>query len=146
MTINRFRASAGILIGFNIGGTILTWAAHLQKRQIGAAHAIASGTQFTGPLILVALGIVAFIVTFSPRRNLAATGVILLALYGVGFAIGEVSELFQHNVGISAGRWDVVLAGSVIGAVIGITSAATAVVPLKSRRQGTVASVAAPTV
>ena len=45
------------------------------------------------------------------------------ALFGAGFAMGEISELFQHNVGISAGRWDVVLAGSVIGAAIGITCA-----------------------
>ncbi len=81
------------------------------------------------------MALAALVFTFSARRWLARTGLILLALYGAGFAIGEISELFQHNVGISAGRWDVVLAGSVIGALIGITDAILAVQALlKSRR------------
>jgi hypothetical protein len=127
MTANRFRTAAWALIGFNILGTILTWAAHLQKPGIGAANAIAAGTLFTGPLLLVALAIVALVLTFSARRWLARTGIVLPALFGAGFAIGEISELFQHNVGISAGRWDVVITGSVIGAIIGITVAVLAV-------------------
>jgi hypothetical protein len=135
MTLNRFRTAGYVLIGFNILGTILTWIAHLQRPNIGAANAIAGGTQFTGPLVLVALALVALVLTFSARRWLARTGLILLALYGAGFAIGEISELFQHNVGISAGRWDVVLAGSVIGAIIGITDVVLAVQALlKTRR------------
>jgi hypothetical protein len=123
MTANRFRITSWALIGFNILGTILTWAAHLQKPKIGTANAIAAGTQFTGPLLLVALAIVALGLTFSARRWLAGIGISLLALYGAGFAIGEISELFQHNVGISAGRWDVVIIGSVVGAILGITEA-----------------------
>jgi hypothetical protein len=135
MTANRFRAAAWALIGFNILGTILTWAAHLQKPGTGAANAIAAGTLFTGPLLLVALAIVALALTFSARRWLAGIGISLLALYGVGFAFGEITELFQHNVGISAGRWDVVIAGSVIGAVIGITEAVLAVRTLVRMRR-----------
>jgi hypothetical protein len=136
MTINnRFRIAAGTLIGFNILGTIVTWIAHLQKAGTGVANAIAGGTQFTGPLILVAIALAALAATFSARRWLALTGVFLLGLYGAGFAVGEVSELFQRNVGISAGRWDMVLAGSVIGAVIGIAAAVLAVAALVGRRR-----------
>jgi hypothetical protein len=123
MSIHRFRLAAGTLISYNILGTVLTWAAHLQKPGVGAANAIAGGTQFTGPLVLVILGAAALALTFSGRRWVAGTGVFLIVLYGAGFAVGEISELFQRNVGISAGRWDVVLAGSVIGAVIGLACA-----------------------
>lgn len=135
MTINRFRAAAGVLIAFNIIGTILTWTAHLQKPGTSAANAIGAGTLFTGPLVLVALGVVALVLTYSTRRWLARTGIVLLALYGAGFAIGEITELLQHNIGISAGRWDVVIAGSIIGAIIGITEALLAVKALVRSRQ-----------
>src|SRR5215469_11232149 len=112
MTINRFRIAAATLIGFNILGAVLTWTAHLQKPDIGVAKAISGGTQFTGPLIFVALGIVSFVLTYASGRRLVNTGVFLLGLWGAGFSVGEVSELLQHNDGISTGRWDVVLAGS----------------------------------
>ena len=135
MTANRFRAAAWALISFNILGTILTWAAHLQKPGTGAANAIAGGTQVTGPLLLVAVAIVAVVLTYSTRRWLARTGIVLLALFGAGFAFGEITELFQHNIGISAGRWDVVIAASVIGAIIGITEAFLAVKALLTSRQ-----------
>jgi hypothetical protein len=132
---NRFRVAAGTLIGYNILGTLLTWAAHLQKAGTGAANAVTGGTQFTGPLILVVIAIAALAVTFSARRRVALVGIFLLALYGAGFAFGEVTELFQHNVGISAGRWDVVLAGSVVGALIGIATAAFALAGLLAARR-----------
>jgi hypothetical protein len=135
MTINRFRTAATVLIAFNILGTILTWVAHLQQPDIGVANAVAGGTQFTGPLFLVALGAVALALTFSAHRILVRIGVVLLALFGAGFAIGEISELFQHNVGISAARWDVVLIGSAVGAVIGLTCATLAVLALAAQRK-----------
>jgi hypothetical protein len=138
-TINSSRAGAYALLAFNIVGTILTWTAHLQKPGTGVANAIAGGTAFTSPLILIAVGIVALGLTYSSRRRLALTGAILLALYGAGFAFGEITELFQHNVGISTDRWDIVLAGSVVGAVIGIAEAYLVVRTLvrdrRSRRQ-----------
>jgi hypothetical protein len=134
MTINRFRTAAVTLIGFNIFGTILTWVAHLQK-PAGAANAIAAGTLFTGPLILVALGAVALALTFSAHRIPVRVGVFLLAIYGAGFAIGEISELFQHNVGISPTRWDAVLTGSVVGAVIGLACATLGVLALVAQRR-----------
>jgi hypothetical protein len=135
MTANRFRTAAWSLIGFNILGTILTWAAHLQKPGTGDANAIAAGTKFTGPLLLVALAIVAVALTFSARRWLAGIGILLLGLYGAGFAIGEISTLFEHNIGISADRWDVVIIGSVIGAVIGVTEAVLAMQTLVRMRR-----------
>jgi hypothetical protein len=135
MTINRFRIAPATLIVFNILGTILTWVAHLQKPAIGAANAIAAGTQFTGPLIFAAVGAIAFALTFSARRITARVGIVLLAIYGAGFAVGEISELFQHNVGISAARWDLVLAGSAIGAVIGLACATLAVRALVAQRR-----------
>jgi hypothetical protein len=132
---SRFRIAAGTLIGYNILGTLLTWAAGLQKPGTGAASAITGGTQFTGPLILAAIAVAALAVTFTARRRVALAGVVLLALYGAGFAFGEVTELFQHNVGISADRWDVVLAGSAAGAVIGIATAVLAVAGLLAPRR-----------
>lgn len=135
MTANRFRTAAWILIGFNILGTILTWTAHLQKPGTHAAHAMANGTEFTSPLFLVAIGIVAVFLTFSARRWLVGTGLSLLALYGAGFGIGEIVELFKHNVGISAGRWDAVIVGSAIGAIIGFTEAFLVVRTLVSMRR-----------
>jgi hypothetical protein len=135
MTTNRFRTAAWALIGFNILGTILTWAAGLQAPGTGAANAITAGTKFTGPLLLVALAIVALVLTFSARRRLAGTAISLLALYGAGFAFGEITTLFEHNIGISTGRWDVVIAASVIGAIIGITEAVLAVQTLVKMRR-----------
>jgi cell division protein FtsX len=75
------------------------------------------------------------VLTFSARRWLAVVGISLLAHYGVGFAFGELTELFQHNVGISACRWDVVIAGSVIGAIIGIAEAVLGVQTLVRMRR-----------
>jgi hypothetical protein len=144
MTINRFRIAAGLLIGFNILGTILSWAAGLQKPGTGLANAIAGGTQFTGPLVLVAIAIIAMAATYSARRRLALVGVFLLALYGAGFSVGEVSELFQHNVGISSGRWDAVLAGAVTGILVGVPTAVLGVVTLLGARRRTPAPAPAP--
>jgi hypothetical protein len=135
MTANRFRTAAWALVGYNILGTILTWAAHLQKPRTGAANAITAGTKFTGPLLLVALAIVAIVLTYSARRRVAGIAISLLGLYGFGFAFGEITTFFEHNVGISAGRWDVVIIGSVIGAIIGITEAILAVQTLVEMRR-----------
>lgn len=135
MTINRFRGAALALIGFNVAGTLLTWAAHLQRAGRGAAYAIANGTQFTGPLIFVAIALVALGLTYSGRRRLGLVGVFLIGLWGFGFSIGEISEYFQHNLGISSAKQDVVLAGCAIGIVIGVATAAAAVRLLVDRRR-----------
>jgi hypothetical protein len=134
MSSKKFRVTAGVLIAFNILGTILTWAVHLTKPGTSAASAIGGGTQFTGPLVLVAVALIALLMAGSGRRWLAVTGTVLVTLFAAGFTVGEVSELFQHNVGISAAKWDVVLAGAVVGAILGICSAVLGVRALLARR------------
>lgn len=136
MTINRFRIAAAVLIGFNVVGTILTWLAHLQKPGTGVANAIGGGTQFTGPLVIVAIASLSLVATASPRRWPMRFGAVLIGLWGAGFTIGEISELFQTNVGISAARWDFVLAASVLGGVIGSTTAVLAVRSMRRPAQG----------
>jgi hypothetical protein len=134
MKNTTFRVTAGVLIGFNILGTIVTWAAHLTKPGTSAASAIGGGTQFTGPLFLLAVALVALLMAGAARRWVAVTGTVLVTLFAAGFTVGEVSELFQHNVGISAAKWDVVLAGAVIGAILGVSSAVLGVRVLLARR------------
>jgi hypothetical protein len=134
MNSKKFRITAGVLIGFNILGTIVTWAAHLTKPGTSAAAAIGGGTQFTGPLFLLAVAIVALLMAGAARRWVAVTGTVLVTLFSAGFTVGELSELFQHNVGISPARWDVVLAGAVIGAILGVSSAVLGARVLLARR------------
>ena len=134
MSSKKFRVTAAILIGFNILGTIVTWAAHLTKPGTSAASAIGGGTQFTGPLFLLAVALVALLMAGAARRWIAVTGTVLVTLFSAGFTVGEVSELFQHNVGMSAAKWDVVLAGAVVGAILGVSSAVLGVRVLLARR------------
>jgi len=134
MNSKKFRITAGVLIGFNILGTIVTWAVHLTKPGTSAASAIGGGTQFTGPLFLVAVALVALLMAGSARRWIAVTGTVLVTLFAAGFTVGEVSELFQHNVGMSAAKWDAVLAGAVVGAILGISSAVLGARVLLARR------------
>jgi hypothetical protein len=134
MKNTTFRVVAGVLIGFNILGTIVTWAAHLTKPGTSAASAIGGGTQFTGPLFLLAVALIALLMAGAARRWVAVTGTVLVTLFAAGFTVGEVSELFQHNVGMSAAKWDVVLAGAVVGAILGVSSAVLGVRVLLTRR------------
>jgi hypothetical protein len=134
MNSTTFRVTAGVLIGFNILGTIVTWAAHLTKPGTRAASAIGGGSQFTGPLFLLAVALIALLMAGAARRWVAVTGTVLVTLFAAGFTVGEVSELFQHNVGMSAAKWDVVLAGAVIGAILGVSSAVLGVRVLLARR------------
>jgi hypothetical protein len=133
--LKRLQIAAIALIGFNLVGTILTWIAHLTKPGTGDANVIGGGTLFTGPLFLLALVIVALLLTRSSRPAVATVGVVLLTLFALGFTVGEVSELFQHNVGISGAKWDVVLAASVVGVVLGAATAAMGVRTLVANRK-----------
>lgn len=135
MTLSRFRLAAVTLIGFNIVGTVLTWIAHLQKPGTSLANAIGDGTQFTGPIVLIGIGCLAFGLTFVARQPAVTIGVTLLGLWGLGFAVGECSELFENNVGVSHGKWDVILAGAVVGLVVGLTCAASSLRTLRQSRQ-----------
>jgi hypothetical protein len=137
MTLSRFRVAAIILIGFNVIGTLLTWIAHLQKPGTSLTNAIGGGTQFTGPIILIAIGCVAFGMTFAHRPIIATVGVALLCLWGLGFAVGETSELFQHNVGVSPDKWHVIIVGAVIGLLIGLSCAFSGMPTLRPSRRAT---------
>jgi hypothetical protein len=94
MNSTTFRVTAGVLIGFNILGTIVTWAARLTKPGTRAASAIGGGTQFTGPLFLLAVALIALLMAGAARRWVAVTGTVLVTLFAAGFTVGEVSELF----------------------------------------------------
>jgi hypothetical protein len=135
MTMNRFRLAAVILVAFNILGSVATWVAGLQNQKLGVADAIGGGTQFTGPLVLLFLALCALGLTYTQGRITQRIGVVLLGIWGAGFALGDLTQLFQHNDGISAGRWDVVLAGAVIGIVLGLATAACAVRLLVAQRR-----------
>jgi hypothetical protein len=80
------------------------------------------------------VALVALLMAGSARRWIAVTGTVLVTLFGAGFTVGEVSELFQHNVGMSAAKWDAVLAGAVVGAILGISSAVLGARVLLARR------------
>lgn len=136
MTFSRLRLTAITLIGFNVIGTLLTWIAHLQKPGTSTANAIGGGTQFTGPIVLIVIGCIAFGLTLARRPIAASVGIALLGLWGLGFAVGEASELFQHNVGVTQGRWDVILVGAAIGMIVGLSCAVSALLTLRATRHG----------
>lgn len=68
MTLSRYRAVAIAFVGFNVVGTVLTWIAHLQKPGTSLRNAIGSGTEITGPVVLIAVG------AWRPRARTAPTG------------------------------------------------------------------------
>lgn len=55
MILRNFRVAAAVLILFNLIGTVITWTAHLVKPGTANTAAVLSGTEFTGPLVFLAL-------------------------------------------------------------------------------------------
>ena len=142
--MNQFRLAAVALIAFNVLGSVATWLAGLQNPKVGVAYAIGGGTQFTGPLVLLFLACCALALTYTRRRRVQRIGIVLVGIWGASFALGDVTQLFQHNDGISQVRWDVVLAGAVIGIVLGAATATCAVrLLLAQRREHRLAQVGA---
>jgi hypothetical protein len=135
MTMNQFRLAAVVLIAFNIVGSVLTWVAGLQNPKLGVANAIGQGTQFTGPLFFMLVACGALALTYTRNRITQRIGIIVVGLFGASFALGDLTQLFQHNVGISAGRWDVVLAGAAIGMLLGVAVVTCAVRVLVAQRR-----------
>jgi hypothetical protein len=135
MTMNQFRLAAVILIAFNALGSVATWLAGLQNPKVGVAYALGGGTQFTGPLVLLFLACGALALTYTHSRRLQRIGVVLVGIWGASFALGDLTQLFQHNDGISQGRWDVVLGGAVIGIVLGVATVTCAVRLLLAQRR-----------
>jgi hypothetical protein len=135
MTMNQFRLAAVALIAFNILGSVATWVAGLQNPKVGVANALGGGTQFTGPLVLLFLACCALALTYTHGRITQRIGIVIIGLWGASFALGDLTQLFQHNDGISSGRWDVVLAGAVVGMVLGIITVTCAVRLLVAQRR-----------
>lgn len=73
MALSRFRIAVVILILFNVVGTVVSWAAHLSKPGTSAANAIVGGTEFTGPIIFIALWI-GFVVMMSMTGRIVTIG------------------------------------------------------------------------
>ena len=132
--MNRFHTAAIALIAFNLVGTVLTWTVHLAKPGTSDMHAVGQGTQFTGPLFFIAAWCVFAAMSYA-RGRVAVVGTVLMSLAALGFAFGEVSELVQHNVGVSDAKWSFILGASVVGAVLGVATAATGARSLLARRR-----------
>jgi hypothetical protein len=122
MTINNFRIAASVLIVFNLVGTVVTWTANLVAPGTSKTDAILNGTEFTGPLLFIALWIVFVLMTLI-RGVAAKIGVALMTIFALIFTVGETSELFKANVGVGTDQWTFVLAASVVGLVLGATTA-----------------------
>ena len=73
--------------------------------------------------------------TYTQGRITQRIGIVVIGIWGASFALGDLTQLFQHNDGISSGRWDVVLAGAVVGMVLGIITVTCAVRLLVAQRR-----------
>jgi len=120
MTLARFRIAAIVLVVFNLVGTVLTWAFELDKPGTSAAHAVAQGTEFTGPLLFVGLWVVLIALMWTHGRA-ATVSMWLMTLFAFGFAFGDLTELFKSNVGVSGTKWDLILAADVVSLALGLT-------------------------
>jgi hypothetical protein len=121
MTLKNFRIAAATLIVFNVIGTVVTWTQHLVKPGTSNAHAILNGTEFTGPLLFIALWTVFVSMTLTASRVRSA-GAILMTLFALIYTIGNTAELFKRNVGLSSNKWHFVLAAAGFGLVISVTT------------------------
>ena len=119
MTLKHFRIAAAALIVFNVVGTAVTWTEHLVKPGTGDAHAIFNGTEFTGPLIFIALWTLFVVMTLNEGRVRFA-GAILMTLFALVYTIGNTTELFKSNVGLGSSKWHFVLAAAGLGLVISV--------------------------
>ena len=132
--MNRFQTAAITLIAFNVVGTLLTWTAQLQQPGTSTLHAMAQGTEFTGPTVFVALWCLTVAMSFRPKR-VGSAGIILTTVFALLFTIGESTELAKSNVGITDAKWDVVMTATVVGVILGVGTVATGVHAAVSRRR-----------
>ena len=130
----RFQTAAITLIAFNVVGTLLTWATHLQKPGTSTLHALDQGTEFTGPVVFVALWCLTVAMSYRPRR-VGSAGIILTTVFALLFTIGESTELAKSNVGITAAKWDVVMAAAILGVILGVGTVAAGVRAVVARRR-----------
>jgi hypothetical protein len=134
MALNRFRIATATLILFNVVGTVVTSTTHLSKPGTSSAHAIMSGTEFTAPLIFIALWIV-FVAMMSTKGRAATVGLWLMTMFAAVFAFGDVTELFKKNIGVSSNRWHLILASDVVSLAIGLTVVVFGIAAITSSRR-----------
>ena len=120
-TLGNFRRGAWVLIVFNLIGTLVTWTDHLAKPGTANAHAFIAGTEFTSPVLFTLLWIVFVLLTLR-KSAIGRIGAILMTVSALVFLIGETSELFKSNVGLSSGKWDFVLGASGVGIVLAVAT------------------------
>ena len=132
--MNRFRTAAITLIVFNVVGTLATWTLHLQKAGTSTLHAMAQGTEFTGPTVFIALWCLTVAMTYRAGR-IGSVGTVLTTLFALLFTIGESTELAKSNVGISAAKWDAVMIATVLGVALGAATVATGAAAVIARRR-----------
>lgn len=134
MALHRFRLAAAAWIAFNIVGTVVTWTAHLSKPGTATTHAILQGTEFTGPLVLIALWIAAVALTYRTGRA-AVVGVWLTTLFALVYAVGDVTELTKSNIGVSAGKWHAILALDALGLAVALCAVVFGIAAIAQTRQ-----------
>jgi hypothetical protein len=122
MTLKNFRVTASVMIIFNVIGTILTWTAHLVKPGTANSHAIYAGTEFTGPVLFIALWIVFVLMTLS-KDSVSKIGAVLMTIFALVYGTGETAELFKSNVGLSSAKWNLIIAASCVGLAIAAITA-----------------------
>jgi hypothetical protein len=134
MALGRFRMATVALIVFNIVGSIVTWTAGLSKPGTSMAHAIAGGTEVTGPLVFIALWI-GFAVMMRGTGRAAVVSIWLMTAFGVLFAFGDLTELFKKNIGVSAAKWHFILAADVVSLIMGLAVAVFGVMTIRESRR-----------
>ena len=134
MTLARFRNATIALVVFNLAGTVVSWTAHLTKPGTSSAHAIVAGTEFTAPLLFVAFWIV-FAVLLSTKSRATTVSLWLMTLFAVGFAFGDVTELLKNNIGVSSGKWHLILFADVVSLSLGLGVAVLGLATIVRSRQ-----------
>lgn len=134
MTFQRFRVAVIALVIFNLAGTLVTWVAHLSKPGTSTSHAWLAGTEFTGPLLFIAIWVASTALLWAGDRA-ATAGTWLMTLFAALFSVGEISELLKSNVGVSSGKWDAISALAVVGLAIGLLAATLGVVTIVRARR-----------
>ena len=137
MALNRFRIAASILILFNAVGTVVSWAAHLSKPGTSDAHAIVAGTEFTGPIIIIALWIGCVAMMLMTGR-IATIGLWLMTVFAAVFDFGAITELFKKNIGVTTSKWHFIIGADVVSLAVGLAVAVLGIAVIaRSRRVST---------
>jgi hypothetical protein len=60
-----------------------------------------------------------------------------MILFAVAFALGDLTELFKNNVGVSAAKRNLVLAADVVSLVVGLTTCVLGIAAIAAARRTT---------